>query len=491
MTAQHFTLPDAFGAANVQVFSPDGAPLMEQRLATPGDRLEFDARETGVFQIRIDPVGEPAWLTPVEVDASRSEDLSVALLLASRPISSPRLHRVPLTRPRPIDPTVNLPTVGRVERGRKSTSRDLVTMGRASRYLTDAFDVGFGRPNRFDLSVSASPSAVRPAIPSPPAIRRITVGVSIDAHPLRAGGWRPYEGPWDLAQGDDNARWTIDILRRPDDPPLSAKNARVRVHIAVEKTRVLRLLVPVFLGGVRITLEPREGDVVATVRPIDPSLHVLMQALGAGGEADPLQLLDHVATTSGPTILEDPWAVAAFGLVAHRKHIDAFTVREAVKLADDCPWFVDASIIAANLLMAEDDPDIPQALRRLSHARKVGAPYFTVSSAMLGDLLVILAADAENAEIRAGARRELRLWRKRLPFQSATGAYFAWVTKGGARNGGRVDDRYVRPLFQGLLAPGVGGGLDLVPEIGWEEDYLLDFASEFAPRLVALDDGDD
>lgn len=489
MTTQHFTLPDAVGAANVQVFSPDGAPLMEQRLATPGDRLEFDARETGVFQIRIDPVGEPAWLTPVEVDATRSGDLSEALVRASTPISSQRLHRVPLAPPRQLDPTANLPTVVRVERGRKSTSRDLVTVGRVSRYLTDAFEPAFGRPNRFDLSVSAP--AVRPAIPSPPPIRRITVGVSIDAHPLRDGGWRPYEGPWDLAEGDDNARWTLDILRRPDDPPLSAKNARVRVHIAVEKTRVLRLLAPVFLGGVRITLEAREGDVVASVRPIDPTLHVLMQALGAGGEADPLQLLDHVATASGPAMLEDPWAVAAFGLVAQRKHVDAFTVQDAVKLADDCPWFVDASIIAANLLMAGEDPDIPQALRRLSHARKVGAPYFTVSSAILGDLLVILAADAEDAEIRAKARRELRLWRKRLPFQSAIGAYFAWVTKGGARNGGHVDARYVRPLYQGLLAPGFGGDLDLVPEIGWEEDYLLDFASELVPRLVILDDGED
>lgn len=492
MTAQHFILPATIGAANVQVFSPDGAPLMEQRLATPGDRLEFDARESGVFQVRIDPVGEPAWLTPVEVDANRSEDLSQALVRATAPTSTPRLHRVPLTSRRQVDPTVNLPTAVPAERGRKSASRDLVSVGRASRYLTFPFEAGFGRPNRFDLSVGARLLAVESPIPPPPPIRRLTVGVSIDVRPFRDGGWRPYEGPWDIAEGDQDARWTFDILRRPDDPPLSAKNARVRVHIALERTRILRLLAPLFQGGVRVTMEAREGDVVASVRPVDPTLHVLMQALGAGAEADPLRLLDHVAQASSPAMLEDPWAAVAFGLIAHRKHADAFTVRDALKLADECPWFVDASVIAASLLLADERPNVPEALRRLSHARKVGAPYFTVSSAMLGDLLVILAADAEEADVRATARRELRLWRKRLPFQSATGAYFAWVTQGGARNGGHVDARYVRPVFQGLVAPGVSGSLDLVPEIGWEEGYLLDLPSVLAPpRLAILDESDD
>ena len=493
MTAQHFTLPDAVGAANVQVFSPDGAPLMEHRLATPGDRLEFDARVNGVFHIRIDPVGEPPFLTPVEVDASRSEDLSEALVRAAPATPVSRMRRLQLPTSGGPDTPLQLATAERVERSRKRTAQGLVpgaTSGSRYSYYTQGSV--FGRANWLGPSASLVPK--RPAPPSlrPAPIRRLAVGISIDQRPFRDGGWRPFEGPWDIRESDQSARWSFDILRRPEDPPLNARTARVRVHVAVEHMRVLRLLVPLFLGGVRVTLEARERDVVTSIRPIDPTLHVLMQALGADGEADPLQLLDHVARASGPAMLEDPWAAAVFGLIAHRKHADAFTADAAIKLADQCPWFVDASIIAANRILASDDPDIPQALRRLSHARKVGAPYFKVSSAMLGDLLVILAADALDPDDRVTARRELRLWRKRLPFQSSTGAYFAWVTQGGARNSGRVDARYVRPLFQGWVAPGVTDSLDLVPEIGWEEAYHLDLPSALAPpRLVILDEPDD
>lgn len=480
MTAQRFSLPNSIGAANVQVFSPDGSPLMKQWLATPGDVLQFDARVDGVFQIRIAPVGEPAFLTPVEVDSSRSEDLSNALNRRQDRRSPARLRRVDLTTSRHSQKATEEPPTVRPDSPRKSASRDLASVDRSElAYFVPMEDNRVAYSRAYRLAVPEATPAFDLDIRSPSLkpIRRVAVGVSLDEQPFRDGGWRPFDGPWEIFEGDQDSRWTFDIVRDLNDPPLTARNARCRVHLAVEQTRVLRLLLPLFVGGVRLTIDAQNGDVGIWVRPIDPTLHILMQALDTGSEADPLVLFDHVATTSSPGLLDDPWAAAVFGLLAHRIHPDAFTVQDAIKLADQCPWLADASIIAASLILAGEDPDVALALRHLSHARKVGAPYFTVSNEMLGDLLVILAADAKDVDDRATAQRELRLWRKRLPFQSAAGPYFAWVTRGGARNRGHIDARYVRTLYQGLVVRGSSGELELKPELEWDGEPLLDLSS--------------
>lgn len=494
MTIQRFSLPKAIGAANVQVFSPRGAPLMEQRLATPGDVLEFEAQVDGLFQIRIDPVGEPAFLTPVEVDASRSVDLSEALTRSEGRFSPTRLRKIDLTpvRREPVRREPAARDAGPLEfsNALKSVSRALATVD--PDYVPVSDSVAFGRPNQLGFPRYRPALALDVISPSLEPIRSIAVGVSLDEQPLKDGGWRPFDGPWEIFDADEDGRWTVDIIRDLHHPPLSARNARVRVHVAVERTRIMRLLVPLFVGGVRLTLNAQDGDVGVVVRPIDPTLHTLMQALGAGSEADPMTLLDYVATNSSPETLEDPWAAAAFGLLALRKHPGAFTVRDAMRLADWCPWFSDASIIAANLILAQDEPDVPQALRRLSHARKVGAPYFTVANEMMGDLLVILAADAKSASDRATAQRELRLWRKRVPFQSAAGSYFAWITQSGARNRGNIDTRYARILFRGSVVRFPDRNIVIVPQLDWDSQMLLDAAPPLpAPRLAIADDSDD
>lgn len=492
MTVQRFSLPKAIGAANVQVFSPEGAPLMEQRLATPGDVLEFEAQVDGLFQIRIDPVGEPAFLTAVEVDASRSNDLSETLTRSEGRLSPTRRRKVDLTpvlrKPVRREPVARDAGPVDFSIATKSASRALVTADSEYRPISDL--VAFGRPNQLGFPT------YRPALdiisPSLAPIRSIAVGVSLDERPLRDGGWRPFDGPWEIFDADEDGRWTVDIVRDQHHPPLSARNARVRVHVAVERTRILRLLVPLFVGGVRLTLSAQDGDVGVVVRPIDPTLHTLMQALGAGSEADPMKLLDYVATTSSPEALEDPWATAAFGLLALRKHPGTFTVGDAMRLADGCPWFSDASIIAANLILAQNEPDVPQALHRLSHARKVGAPYFTVANEMMGDLLVILAADAKAASDRTTAQRELRLWRKRVPFQSAAGSYFAWITQSGARNRGNIDSRYARILFRGSVVRLPERNTVIIPQLDWDDQMLLDASSPLpAVQLAIADDSDD
>ncbi|MDM8353998.1 hypothetical protein [Brevundimonas diminuta] len=428
MTQQSFVLPASVGAADVQVFTPAGETAAEWRLATPGKRLVFDAAASGLFHIRVAPLGETPWLAAAMIDVERSSDLS------------PVLRRKEALAPEsPILPYEFAATDDLLPSG-------LFTFNTPLKRTHLQQERGLRSLSATELVLMQWPYSRQSSRP-----RHIAVGLGLDSRPLRTGGWEPFYGPWELTESATAESWTFEIYRGPASAPLAAHNARVRVHFAIEQSRVLRLLVPLFQGGVRVTVGSLNGDVSVTVRPADPNLHMLMQAIGSGSAIESLALLDYVAMGATEEVDQDPWGQAAFGLLALRKHPDAFPSKDAAALADRCPWFADASIIAANLLLADDDPDIAQALRRLSHARKVGAPYFSVSNAMLGDLLVILAADAEAAEHRAFAAQELRLWRKRLPFQAATGPYFAWIAPGGSRNRGRIDARYNRTIFQGLL----------------------------------------
>lgn len=468
MSVKIFRLPADVGAANVQVFGPDGEPVSIPVLATAGDAIPFDVRQPGVFHVRVDPIGEDTRLLSFEIDDLSPEELSDGLALRSVGTG---------------------PALGSLEVLPEVPQRLPSFSGKAARALHDRDAVA---STDEILTVSRrlrtiSTVEIKPLIFSP-VDRHVTVGLSYDAAPLAPGGWKPFHGPWDASVVPDGPDTALEIRRDPGSHRLTEENARLRVHVAVEKQKAMRLLVPMFMGGVRVTVRVTDADVGVVVRPLDPTLHVLMQAFDAGSEADPLVLLDRVARTGSDALDSDPWAETVFGVLARRKHPDAYPVEHAVDAAKRFPWMADVSILAGNLLLTRARPDIDLALRHLSHARRIGAPYFKVTNALLGDLLVTLAADAPDAFQRRRAATELALWRRRIPFQFAAGPYFAWLMRGGARSGRSLDARYHRTMFRGVFTmPATDTPFDLGD--GWRfsvDDAGLDFLSAPDPAL----DGD-
>lgn len=440
MSRKQWKLPSNLGAANVQVFAPDGAPVTDRVLKAGGEVVTFDARTLGVFQIRIDPVGDRPTLVPIEV-----VDLQPGSVQARMPAT--RYGRRLVREDAP--PIVFKSMLGLPKRA--TISPDLpVRSGTRALVVHQEAPVDIGR--RKYLAKDWTPPPPPPPLPLVPD-PRVTVGLSVDRFPLAAGGWEPFDSPWPLETRQEEDGWSFEIRRGATDSSLTAENARVRVHVAVERRRTLRLLVPVFMGGVRVTIRPAGDDVGLSVSPLDNNLHVLLQAFHAGSEADPMALLDWVAQTRSHLLDEDPWAQLVFAVLASRKHPDALTLDEASAFADQFPWLADASIITANLHLAQPDPEVGKALSRLVHARRIGAPYFASINALMGTLLVSLAADAREEAHRRAAARELRSWRRRLTFQVAAGPYFAWLMRGGARTRGGVDERYHHILFQGRTLP--------------------------------------
>lgn len=458
MSTKSFRPPRAFGAANVQIFGPDGAPLTGQELTDVNSPIRFEARDTGRFFARINPIGEESRLVSFEAGPEGPEEVSLA-----EPSPVPTARAASLAGAAIAPPAI-------------STALSTFSTGFTTGLVTALPDFTLSAEEEEDQD--EAPLGAGQSLVSP-IERRLAVGLSYDSAPMRFGGWRPFDGPWPLSQSRDAESWTLEVRRDANSPDLRPTNARLRLHIALEGQKILRLLLPIFEGGTAVTLRVADSDVGVSIRPLDETLHVLMQAFAAGSDADPMILLDKVARTGAGSLDEDPWALVVFGLLAQRKHPDAFTVQDALAAAGRFPWMSDASIVAANLILAQPQPDVGQALSHLVHARRIGAPYFVATNALLGDLLVTLSADAPQVADRRRAGQELAIWRRRIPFQASAGPYFAWLTRGGWRNRGFIDRRYQTVVFDGRYrceAPAPGAKVEK-PFEGFP-DHDLDAAEE-------------
>ena len=422
MTEVSFFAPQDEGALRVRLRSPSGA--ISDWLASPFDPVRvLSHQEPGDYVATLEPLGE----LPVEYAFSVADEAGAV------DVQPPRVTEL---------------------RSRSSTFERVSPSGR---------DGSGDRPPPPEVTRSSDLPPVQDEAresPNPGASsRRITVGLSENV-PYQRAHWRPYAGG-DVRVDLTSSGLDVVIADRPD----QWRAPRLRISTALESVRVERLLVPRFEGGVRVTIRAgalATADLVVRVVPSDPSRRALVQALGArsGAEAKTLAaglasnpLLEHLSDPS--TSKRDPWTVVVIGLLATRfpafgevadrlwAHVDPVSIG----------WVADVHVLTARrrLTLAshanteEKVRAAGQAIKELTEARRTGAPHFSQTNRMMGDLLGALSDGAPTDPQRRAAALERDQWRRAILLGGSAGPTFTWVMAN--RNVGRGDADAVPTVY--------------------------------------------
>ncbi len=255
---------------------------------------------------------------------------------------------------------------------------------------------------------------------------------------------------------------------------------RLRLYAAIEEVRIESFMVPLFQGGTQIALRPSPlttADVAIRVMPVDPERRALVRALQAGVEEEAAAVHNDVLRggaierfVEGPD--EDPWAAMVSALLTIR-FPEVFGPKPSSwgpLLADRYTWASDAHIIHARhyLTYAPEDAGgrgeaAHNALNALIKGQNLGAPYFSYSNQLMGEMLGGLAAlGSLYPDLVVGAEEQLAKWRGERPLQRSAGAIFSWqmsdptLRRSGVvapyRNTrGNLDERLARVIFRGQV----------------------------------------
>lgn len=301
-------------------------------------------------------------------------------------------------------------------------------------------------PDLFDHSPNPVPSRdLPPPLSSPAATgQRISVGLSVESAANES--YRPYAGQAALGLSEGRLQLTLDTPKLPAGRPAG----RVRLSLAIERSRIERLLLPLYQGGVQVTISPStlsELDAEVEVTPRDPRLRALARVLGAGAsdEAKAIRpLLDDQTS--------DPWEALLSALLSFRfpDVFPALGATQAKRLVDLAPWAYDSHVVRARQRLYDTHSSEDQAvaardaLEMLKKAQTRGSPYFSYSNTLFAELIEALSGHFE----RVGSEREIsnaakirRRWFREQPLQAGAGVSFSWL---------RRDPRLVKA---GLLAP--------------------------------------
>jgi hypothetical protein len=260
---------------------------------------------------------------------------------------------------------------------------------------------------------------------------------------------------------------TVITFKRGDEPVAQDGTARLRLSFAIEHTKVQRILVPLFAGGVTVRMRIADAGSGGrlSVTPTRRETHGLVQALASSSLQAAKSIWEdistgprHLASYASADVTTDPWVSVAVGLLMTRLGWLSGAQSWVEGLAQQYPWLADASVLAAHVRLAQATPDVDGALKHLQMARRIGAVYFVDANRLQGDLLVALAADAPEPKQRETAGKELNRWRDHLNNQVQVGALFSWLMTKGARTHGALDSRYSAVVDRGWLvwndAPG-------------------------------------
>ena len=352
-------------------------------------------------------------------------------------------------------------------------------------------------------------------VPDAPGERRIAIGLSQETGGTRES-WKPFAGTasYELAGG----RLSFRVEPRPGWSPASAE--RVRLSVAIEDLRVERLLLPMYRGGVQISVTPSvlsANDVEIEVMPADPRLRALVRALVAGTpeEAEAVRKLvletgkDDAAREAEPA---DPWAeiLTALLFIRFPDIFGSLTQAMADRLLETAPWAYDSHVIKARQMLygsAQDDEleTAGAVLQLLARAQAWNSPYFTYSNQLFSELIEALTSFAEAGEpsLRKQADQIRSRWLRDGPLQSSAGASFSWFRRDQDRlkegmlapdrsSKGQLAARSTTNLFSGRIAGGqisFGAGDSPGPRepksAGQEPESLIDaaIAPEACPAL--------
>ena len=434
------THPPEFGAAFIQAFDADGNAASKQELLTPGRNLTFETRSEGAFLARVTPVGMPSRLMPFTVG---SEERQTVRLEGGEPLKLEPVAFVDTARP--VRHELRVDNLYSAEQRLPGLSIENATRlaPRHRAGLTYLFPDQRERPDRWVYPLD---EVMRKQVTVVPAgrKRRIAVGLAQDERPKEYGGWRPFDGGEKLRASRQSESWVLLLTNDQDDAIGNGK--RLRLEVAIEKQRIQRLLLPTFAGGTKVSLVFTSSEIQIHVEPVAKRAQLVLQMLTTGSPREAISLRAAVDDMSGSkredadvfTSLAEHLAARRFGwpsrLSATQSH------------AGDYERMPDWLILKAAALLESGGP-IESTLQFIHLAQEIGAPYFAMANAILGDLLNVLCATLEPSENLAMVSRELRTWREHLPYQTAVGPLFSWLRSTGYRTTGVVDERYSRVVL--------------------------------------------
>lgn len=297
--------------------------------------------------------------------------------------------------------------------------------------------------------------------------RRLSIGLSIESS-ASADSFRPYAGRTALSLTEGRLQLTVEPLEGAAGP----KAGRVRMSVAIERSRIERLFLPFYRGGVLVTISPSVGsalDAELEVAPRDPRLRALSRALVAGTSDEARAILPLLVPDT-----TDPWEALLAALLSIRfpDTLPALSSRQAKRLVELAPWAYDAHVIQARQRLFGAEPGEDQAvatqdaLAMLKKAQTRGSPYFAYSNKVFAELIEALSAYFDRVGPdgeRHTAGKVRRRWFREQPLQSGAGVSFSWLrrdptlAKAGLlaplRSGsGRLPPAATNVIFQGRLS---------------------------------------
>lgn len=291
---------------------------------------------------------------------------------------------------------------------------------------------------------------------------RFSVGLSADAFDDRPGSWDGPEPEVRLTQ-DPNTRGLVLEVHRCDD---WLTRPKWRLTVAVENDQPWHAPLPLFKGGVRVTLTPTSTphgpDFAATFTPCRiPTAALIASLTRLAGEDAEQVIAWTVSDDAGDPLsflarkLEDPWAAAAAALLLVRTERVADAKDWINRLARDFPWLPDAAVAGAWAFAAVSRTSVKQTERHclglMRSARQRGSPYYMLTMALAGEILTALAAGAQDNGVRSAAKDEREAWAKHSRRALRTGAIMSREHAGAAYRSGNLPKASYSVIADGKL----------------------------------------
>jgi hypothetical protein len=418
-TTLSFEAPSDLSVGTVRIKGQQG--VLAEWVATPNNRrLERREAPPGFYIAEISPAGVPPQSVIFEVRAGVANDVVTPVFSAlSAEGSSPTFLNVT---------------------DQKSA---IQALSRGQTVMRPEFKVQDGSVRSETALKRARSSGTK---------KRLTISLACEAG-AGTESWRPFPAPTSI----ELSGGTLNIIVHDCFPAMAGQ--RARLSLALEHVRVERLLLPLYRGGTIISVAPSHlatSDVALEVAPVDSEKRALLRALAAGTHAEAAAVEERVVPGGDPShFLEgsrsDPWAAMLSVLLALR-FPDIFGRGDpawGIALLEKAPWAYDAQVIHARMLLtsAAKDPAArssaaSDAVAALANASSLGAPYYSYSNQLIGEMLAALsAADAIDGPTAEKAKSLLARWQRNLPLQAGAAGTFTWL---------RRDQRM---LAEGMLAP--------------------------------------
>lgn len=457
MTRLMFEAPRDLSIGRVRISGVDG--LVKDWLATPDQRRQIlDEVKPGFYTAEISPIGMRPQSVVFQVGPGAENQVSVPAFSWLQANAGnvtfldidDRVRAIEGLFPSPPDKTKHKPP------HRAAKSRETTPSSSWSSPLPRV---------RSDF-LSSAPSG---------GDRRLSVGLSIEGEE-KSQPFTPFAGGALLDLADGRLQLTVGAgLVEPTEP------RRVRLSVAIERNRTQFLYLPIYRGGVVVTLKPSPLsplDVDVEVTPRNPSKRALVRIL-LGGTAE-----DAAAVCSVPThlpaietaMVQDPFEALLLALLSARfpGTLPPPSERLAKRLTEAAPWSQDAYILAARQKLYGADPGADraaaaiEALDLLRRARRLRRPYFAYANRIFAELMEALVGyfdDHGPSHTRRAASKLHRQWRREQTLHANAGTSFSWLKRDAEALqagflapdrtvSGRLASRFNNVIFSGRLTAG-------------------------------------